>query len=439
MSAASPITREEAKKLLAPLAGYPHLALAVSGGPDSTALLHLAAEWRAGRGGEPRMTVLTVDHGLRPESRSEAALVVRHAARLGLPQVTLAWQRSEALRAGVQAAARAARYDLMAAYCQAHGIAAIVTAHTQDDQAETVLMRLARGSGLDGLAAIPVRTRWGGIDVLRPLLDVAKARLVATLAADGVSYALDTSNADPRFERARLRACGEALARLGLSSAALARSARRLGRARAALDHAADAFLAEHSRLSEAGFCVVDAHALIAAPDEIGLRALAQSIAAVSGREPPVRLSKLEALLGEIKEVPHKTHTLGGCRIAPLRDGLGVFRETRRTGLPRLRLAPGERALWDNRFRVELGGEAGAPVTVGALGEAAWREARASAPWLADLPCFAGATLPACFRDEELIFVPELGASAARGAHSGFAARFVGGREGVEKACTSLG
>ena len=94
-----------------------------------------------------------------------------------------------------------------------HDIGAIVTAHQLDDQAETVLMRLARGSGLDGLAAIPAESRWAGMPVLRPLLDVPKARLVATLEAEGIAFAEDASNHDPRFERARLRGCGDALVR----------------------------------------------------------------------------------------------------------------------------------------------------------------------------------------------------------------------------------
>ena len=142
---------------------------------------------------------------------------------------------------------------------------------------------------------------------------------------------------------------------LGLSPEALARSARRLARARAALDGAAEAHLAAHSRMDAAGFCRLDAEALAAAPEEIGLRALARVIGAVSGRDMPPRLAKLETLLAALKETPAKTHTMGGCRFEPLGQDLGVFRETRRTGLPVLPLCPGERALWDNRFRVALG------------------------------------------------------------------------------------
>ena len=161
---------------------------------------------------------------------------------LGLAHAVLVWQREGSPSAALQARARAARYDLMAAYCHANGIPALVTAHHLDDQAETFLMRLKRGSGLDGLAAIPARGAWAGIAVLRPLLDVPKARLVATLDAAGIAFVSDPSNSDPRFERARVRGSSDAFAALGLTPEALALSARRLRRAREALDHEAARF-----------------------------------------------------------------------------------------------------------------------------------------------------------------------------------------------------
>jgi tRNA(Ile)-lysidine synthase len=390
------------------------------------ALLHLMAEWRAEGEARPDPTVLTVDHGLRAESRGEAAMVARMAERLGLDQAILTWTEGARQSGGLQERAREARYDLMAAYCHAHDIPALVTAHHLDDQAETFLMRLKRGSGLDGLAAIPEESLWSGIAVLRPLLDMPKARLAATLVAAGLGWAEDPSNRDQRFERARMRTDSEALAKLGLTPEALARSARRLRRARAALDAAAQTFLATNGVMSEAGYCLIERAALIAAPEEIALRALARSVNAVSGRESPLQLGKLESLLKGLGENPKAAHTLGGCRLQPRGGRLGVFRETRGTGLPSLQLAPGERALWDNRFAVELRSSAPAPVTVAALGEARWRDLRGSAPWLDGLPRFAGATLPACI-DGDQILVPTLGqgADAAGGGRAQFSARFV--------------
>jgi tRNA(Ile)-lysidine synthase len=410
---ALPVTAPEAQELLAPLAAFSQIALAVSGGPDSVALMHLAARWRTGRAEGPALGVLTVDHGLRPDSRAEAEQVGRMAQALGLPHRILTWGQKPGHATSLQERARQARYDLMAAYCHARGIAAIVTAHTLDDQAETFLMRLKRGSGLDGLAAIPARGEWAGMAILRPLLDMPKARLIATLDAAGAGFVSDPSNLDLRFERARMREQAHALAALGLEPAAIALSARRLRRAREALELAARDFLTAHSEMSEAGYALVDRNALLAAPQEIALRALAQLIAAVGGGEEPVRLAKLEALLAALKEQPDKAHTLGRCRIAPVKGRLGIFREARRSGLPVTRLFPGERALWDNRFRIELGAAEPEPIVVRALGEAGLRELRERQALPSSLPRLAGRTLPACWREDVLLGLPRLGGTDA--------------------------
>jgi tRNA(Ile)-lysidine synthase len=424
---AAAITATEARAALAGLARYRRLALAVSGGPDSVALAYLVARWRAEGTAGPDLTVLTVDHGLRPGSDDEALLVGRIAASLRLPHAILTWAHGPGTTGGLQAKARAARYDLMASYCHAHDIEALVTAHHLDDQAETFLMRLKRGSGLDGLAAIPEASVWAGVPVLRPLLEVTKARLAATISEAGIASVEDPSNADPRFERAKLRKSGDALAKLGLTAEALARSARRLRRAQGAIETATTAFLSAHGIMSDAGFAVIEGEALREAPEEIALRALSRAVTAIGGAK-LVRLSKLEALLVALRHQPNTTHTLGGCRIEPLRaGGIGVFRETRGSGLPSFALAPGERALWDNRFRVELGACESRPVTVQALGEVAWRHLAAASPWLAALPRHAAVTLPAVRRGDEIIVPPGLApdATAAR-VNLGFSARFIG-------------
>lgn len=409
---ALPVAASEAQELLAPLATFSHVALAVSGGPDSVALMHLAARQFGKPAGGPKLHVLTVDHGLRPGSRDEAEQVGQMASALGLPHAVLTWEHKVAPATSLQARARAARYALMAAYCHAHGIAAIVTAHTLDDQAETFLMRLKRGSGLDGLAAIPARGEWAGIAILRPLLDVPKARLVATLDAAGIGFISDPSNLDGKFERVRLRDHADALAALDLDSEAIALSARRLRRAREALDQTAREFLATHSEMSEAGYALVDRDGLLDAPQEIALRTLGQLIAAVGGAGEPVRLAKLEALLAAFADHSDKGHTLGRCRIVPVKDRLGIFREVRGTGLPVARLEPGEHALWDNRFHIELGANEPEPILVRALGESGLRELRARKALPSSLPALAGRTLPACWRGDVLLGVPKLGRTA---------------------------
>jgi tRNA(Ile)-lysidine synthase len=432
---ASPISIAEANKLFAPLERLPRVALAVSGGPDSLALMHLAAWWQAAGTSRPALSVLTVDHGLRASSRDEALMVGRMASALGFSHTTLTWEKSDERGTSLQARARAARYDLMAAHCHANDIPALVTAHHLDDQAETFLMRLKRGSGLDGLAAIPERGAWAGVILLRPLLDVPKTRLVATLAEQGISFASDPSNFDRRFERARVRGSSEAIEALGLTPEALALSARRLRRAREALDDAAENFLAAHSETSEAGYAVIDRKALGTAPQEIAIRALSRLVAVVGGTDEPLRLAKLEALLAALAETPAKAHTLGRCRIQPISGRFGIFREVRAKGLPVTDLLPGERTLWDSRFRIELGTKELEPITVRALGEQGLRELRDSSTLLASLPRLAGRTLPSCWRGESLIGVPILGGLLGQGRKAPLDCRatFVSGERCVER------
>ena len=205
----------------APLEAYPNAALAVSGGPDSMALMHLAVRWLNLKGRKPAsIAVLTVDHGLRPEAAEEAAFVATRAAGLGFAHATLAWAGQKP-KTGIQAAAREARYGLMTAYCREHGIGCLVTAHTEDDQAETFLMRLRRGSGLDGLAAMAAVSDRGGVTIVRPLLGLSKARLTAYLRSLGVPFASDPSNSNASFERVRLRHAMKALAAAGIARPAL--------------------------------------------------------------------------------------------------------------------------------------------------------------------------------------------------------------------------
>lgn len=404
---ATPIPEHEADALLAPLMRFPRVALAVSGGPDSLALMHLAAAW-SGTHDSPAFTVLTVDHGLREGSRAEAETVCRLAAEAGLDHALLAWAHGP-VDARVQARARQARYDLMAAYCTAHEIHALVTAHHLDDQAETFLMRLKRGSGLDGLAAIPGEGAWVGLTLLRPLLDVPKARLVATADAASLPFVSDPSNDDALFERARLRGAMESLAKLGLDAEAIALSARRLRRAREALETATGDFLEHHGETSAAGYAAIALPALLAAPEEIALRALARLIGTVGGAVEPARLAKLETLLAALTADPDTAHTLGRCRIVPRKDRLLVFREMRKDGLPELELQPGERTLWDNRFRIALGPEEPAPVTVRALGEEGLKLLKERESLPASLPRLAARTLPACWRGENLLCLPDFG------------------------------
>jgi tRNA(Ile)-lysidine synthase len=402
-------------------------ALAVSGGSDSTALMVLLAEWlcrNADRSGRPldAFTVLTVDHGLRPESSAEAHAVARQARTLGFGHATLVWEGDKP-GTGLQAAARAARYRLLADYARAHGIGLILTGHTEDDQAETLLMRLARGSGLDGLGAMaPSAPLQDGESLLlgRPLLDMPKARLQASLRQRGIGWIEDPSNASPVFERVRLRAASSALESLGLTSAMLSLSARRLRRARSALDRWVSDVLEPAAGMVEVhpcGFFAFDRSRLGALPDEIIARVLTRAIAAAGGAGEPVPLAGVEAILADLPSTSSGAWTLARARLAATPQRLLIEREPGRAALPVLSLAPGEAALWDGRFRVAAGLSIDAPVEVRALGVDGVRGLRARMELAVGLPVASLRAVPAFWHDDRLLAVPPLGYWA--GAHLG--------------------
>ncbi len=302
----APVSATEAKSLFSDLEHFPTLVLAVSGGPDSTALMVLAARWRKALKAKPKLIAVTVDHGLRKEAKREAASVARLARKLGIAHRTLRWTGGKP-KTGLQEAARTARYHLLAGAARKANASHILTAHTRDDQAETVLIRMSRGSGISGLAAmqrISVIPGCGRVatprndDVLlvRPLLDIPKARLIATLRAAKIPFADDPSNRDPRFTRARLRGLMGELAREGLDARRLSLLARRLKRADMAIEAAVDRAEAELARPpSVPGAVAFDAVNYANLPAEIALRLLGRALAR-AGDEGPVELAKLEAL-----------------------------------------------------------------------------------------------------------------------------------------------
>ncbi|MGX1319885.1 tRNA(Ile)-lysidine synthase [Bradyrhizobium sp. USDA 377] len=302
----SPISARAAKRLFADLKAAPALVLAVSGGPDSVALMWLAARWQRSLSRGPRLTVVTVDHGLRPEAAREAREVKRLAAELGLPHRTLRWRGAKP-KAGLPAAARQARYRLLAQAAREAGASHVLTAHTRDDQAETLLMRLVRGSGLAGLSAMARLSARDGIVLARPLLDVPKSQLIATLKRARIGFADDPTNRDTAFTRPRLRALLPQLAAEGGDARNLARLAGRFARANAAVEvltDGAERFLRLRDRDDAPhgpGARSFDGTAFAGLPEEVRLRLLLRAINAL-GHEGPAELGKVETLLSVLDQ-----------------------------------------------------------------------------------------------------------------------------------------
>lgn len=296
-------------------AGRKSTLLAISGGADSTALLVLVGEWvQTGRA--PKIAVATVDHGLRPEAREEAAAVKALAKRFKLP-FTLLDARSEPRDTKIEETARVARYGALLTHAKSIGADSIATAHTLDDQAETVLMRLSKGSGPMGLAAMRHAVKREGVELLRPLLSVPKARLVATLQARRINWAEDAMNRDPRFARARLRAARDVLESEGLTAERLGILAFRMARLNNAIESALDD--AQKAHVKRQGDQSVIASTSSKLPDEIKLRLLGRLIGRIGGVR--VKLDKLERLADRIVTQPSGVATLADARIAWGREG----------------------------------------------------------------------------------------------------------------------
>ncbi len=389
---------------LGPYETAPRLAVAVSGGADSLALTLLAADWARSRGGEA--LALTVDHRLRPDSTAEAARLGGWLAERGIAHRILAWEGEKPV-GDLQAAARTARHGLLGEFCRVHGVLHLLLGHHREDQAETLLLRLGRGSGADGLAAMAAEraTSWGRL--LRPLLDVPRARLRATLAAQGQDWIEDSSNANTSFARVRLRRLLPDLAAEGLGVGRLCATAGRMGRVRAALERQVAEAACRHVTLHLAGFATLRWKALADLPEEIALRLLARLLALVAGGQYGPRLERLERLLTAILNGQGHGRTLAGCRLVETDADLLVCREPSRVAPP-VALEPGTTVIWDGRFRAEIADAAPSGLFLGALGGIGLRRLDRDGR-LESLPACVRSTLPTLFDEDGVSAVPHLG------------------------------
>ncbi len=295
--------------------GHRPLGIAISGGSDSTALLMLAVQAL----GATYLRAVTVDHGLRHAAGDEARSVGQLCATLGVAHDIIKLD----VKAGpdLQARARTARYNALGDWAKSHNIAAIALGHTKDDVAETFLMRLARGSGVDGLAQMPAQFARFGVTFLRPLLGVERIALQGTLRARGIAWCEDPSNADPRFTRVQMRQAQPELDALGLTSERLSQTAAWMRAASDVLENAADTWIDAHA-WAEHGDAVFDLAALQKAPQETAARVLSRVLCNISGNPYRPRYSALNALLQSTT-----AQTLHGCLAYPYRGTLRVTRE----------------------------------------------------------------------------------------------------------------
>ena len=340
--------------------------IAVSGGGDSVALMALAADWARSHGVVLRAA--TVDHGLRAEAAEEARRVAEQAAALGLAHDTLSWRWDGT--GNLQDAARRGRMRALADWATAQGLGAVLLGHTRDDVAETFLMRLARGSGVDGLSAMAPRRAAAGTLWLRPLLGLSRGELRSELARRGLTWVEDPSNEDPRFDRTRARQALAALAPLGIGVETLAATAGRLASASAVLRGVAAEAAARVVRQGPAGEALIDAAAFADLPAEIARRILAGVLVWIASADYPPRHEALEALAAGLRH--GRGATLHGCQVSVTAGVILACREAQAVAALEVP-APG---LWDGRWHLAgpvRGADAGAAsaggLTVRALGE----------------------------------------------------------------------
>ncbi len=317
------------------------LGVAVSGGGDSVALLHWLADW-ADRCG-CKICAITVDHGLRPEAADEASQVAAQCAKLGVSHDTLRWTGWNGA-GNLQNEARRARYRLMADWAAQNGVCDIALGHTLDDQAETVLMRLARGSGVDGLSAMTPTRQTNGVRWLRPLLRTRRAVLRDYLKLIGVGWVEDPSNEDQKYDRVKARAALDVLEDLGITSEGLAETATRMAAARQVMDQAT--YLAAKAMAEIKGGAVyLNTKQLFETLPETRRRLLAHSLCWVSGHPYSPRRIPLAELENDI--FTGKTSTLHGCLITNRADYCILTREPAAVAA----LIGQTDDIWDNRWR----------------------------------------------------------------------------------------
>jgi tRNA(Ile)-lysidine synthase len=410
-SALSPQEFADLMQAAGPFPDRPQLAVGLSGGPDSMVLAECAQAWAAARAGT--LTALTVDHGLRPESASEARMVASWCADRHIAHEILVWQGDKPEK-GIQAAARDARYGLLADGCRRNGCTELLVGHTENDQAETFLLRMSRGSGLDGLAAMPLVSFRDGLRLIRPLLTASRGRIAATVAARSLTPVTDPGNADRRYARVRLRQTVADLEFRGISARTIAGAARIFGNLRAARETAIGTLAQEIATVHPEGYAELARSALIAADPYIARGLVSALILAVGGQDYPPRRERLDRLMGHMLGATlFRPRTLGNCVIG-LRREFFVIRREYRTIRHISPVIAGQCVIWDGRFEIIFRQN---PATeksgfeLRALGESGWRDL-VSTRIRGDFRRIPGPVryaLPAIWEDGQVVEVPHLG------------------------------
>ena len=382
-------------------------------------LLALAAQARSLKGA-PHFTVLTVNHGLRKAAVAEAAQVAAQCEKLNLPHVTL-MADAKLGKSDVQQQARNMRYRLMAAWCTEHGAQGLVVAHHRDDQAETVLMRMARGSGMSGLSGMAPRqllhTETAPLLLLRPLLNYGGAEVKALAHEAGLPVIDDPSNDDPQFERVRWRRLLPLLQAEGLGAARLAEMAAEMRLLQAALDKKLTAWLDDYASWHDYGVLSLPRADFDALPLAHKQRFIGRFVQYFGQHAHPVKQRKADRLLRQIEETPHGGASIGGLQLRWRKSRVFLGREAAACPMPVAMsdMTSNPDGRFDSHFdrRFALSGTKGAKdLHLGALGPHGVAEMRARGlAFDKDVPAAYYAALPGIFDGDRLLDCPLLSSS----------------------------
>lgn len=389
----------------------PTLAVAVSGGADSMALLHLAGKWVKTRKG--RVIALTVNHNLRLEAAGEAAQVKKWCESQAIEQHILCWQPPSPVLSSIQENARSARYQLMTRWCRKNNTLHLLTAHHLDDQVETMFFRLARGSGLEGLSSMPAQTVIDGVRLLRPLLTVPKSRLLATLKSENQQWLEDPSNHNPLYTRVNIR---QQLAQTHNEPNLKRRTGtavEKLGKFRNLLENKLAIQLTNSISIFPQGYAIINLQVFNEFDDEMTFKALSALIRTISGSGHPPRTHKLQQLNSLIKgRQLKKKYSIGGLLFETIKeDNIIIYREYKATQ-EAIIIEPGIATFWDRRFVIKISSSAknAIPLKVAPLGSKGLAEVRKNARHLLKNmpPDRVIRTFPSLWSLEELISVPHI-------------------------------
>ena len=395
-----PLTDSRVCGLFSSYINHDRVALAISGGRDSMALMYLIYRWKAHLALNIEIEVLTVNHNLRKAAEDECRFVQKIAKNYGFRHKELTWEH-EHIETSIQEKARNARYQLMLDYVREENIDTILTAHTSDDNIETFIMRLAKGSGLDGLKSINEIRYEDGIQIHRPLLSLSRSLTTEILRSTGNEWVDDPTNDDERFERIKIRNNIRSLSSFNISPDNLTKTIQRLARAHESISFFTNLVSQELVELSELGHADVNFDKLRHYPKEIILRVFAKALTDINGGN--VSLSSLEAVFAELIKT-ERSKTLNGCQIIPQKNKYVIVRESR--GISPVEIKIDERISWDGRFDVHLKSCDKTNIVIDQIGDADDLRKMIDGTSFQSVPKYVLRTLPGGFIKDKLVLLP---------------------------------